>query len=116
MIKTIMLLKRRPGMSVEAFRAYYESKHRVIGEKYLKGRAKKYQRRFLAAPPDPVTGHRPETEYDVLLEVWYSDRDAYETTMAELTKPEARLEIEEDESHLFDAQRMYFLIAPRERI
>ena len=30
MIKIIMPMKRRPGMSVEEFRDYYETKHRVI--------------------------------------------------------------------------------------
>ena len=37
MIKVIMLMKRRPGMTVSEFRDYYENKHRVIGEKYLNG-------------------------------------------------------------------------------
>ncbi len=47
MIKSIGLLKRRPGISVAEFRAYYETKHRVIGEKYLTGFASRYVRRFL---------------------------------------------------------------------
>ena len=51
MIKQIGLLKRKPGMTPEAFRAYYETSHRVIGEKYLTGYAQKYMRRFL----DPLT-------------------------------------------------------------
>ncbi len=37
MIKLVMPMKRKPGMSVEAFRAYYETRHKLIGEKYLAG-------------------------------------------------------------------------------
>ena len=110
MLKTIMLLKRRPGMSAEAFREYYETKHRVIGEKYLKGRAEKYMRRFLTPPRDPVTGRAVEPEYDVLLEVWYADRAAYEATTAELVRPQAAKEITEDEEQLFDRPRSRFFI------
>ena len=52
MFKTVGLLKRRPGMSVEDFRSYYESNHRVIGEKYLTGNAVRYVRRFLDPAPN----------------------------------------------------------------
>ena len=46
MIKMVMPMKRRPGMTIPEFREYYETKHRIIGEKYLKGYATKYMRRF----------------------------------------------------------------------
>ena len=47
MIKVIMLMKRRPGMTISEFRDYYENNHRVIGEKYLNGFAFKYISLFL---------------------------------------------------------------------
>ena len=52
MIKLISPMKRRPGISIEEFREYYEKKHRVIGEKYLTGFATKYMRRFTNSLPD----------------------------------------------------------------
>ena len=108
MFKTIGLLKRRPGMSVEEFREYYESNHRVIGEKYLKGNAERYIRRFLNPYPHPLTGEEVEPEYDVLLEIWYKDQAAFEATGAKLTTPEAAKEISEDEEKLFDRPAMRF--------
>ena len=36
MIKVIMLMKRRPGMTISEFRDYYENNHRVIGENILR--------------------------------------------------------------------------------
>ena len=44
MIKVVMLMKRKPGMTIPDFRQYYENNHRVIGEKYLNGFAVKYIR------------------------------------------------------------------------
>ena len=108
MFKMIGLLKRRPGMTVEEFREYYETKHRVIGEKYLKGHASKYMRRFLTPFPDPFTGNTPEPEYDVVLEVWYPDRATYEATSKLLRAPDAAAEIAEDEEQLFDRPRNRF--------
>ena len=35
MFKTVCLLKRKDGMSLEEFRDYYENHHRKIGEKVL---------------------------------------------------------------------------------
>ena len=107
MIKSIGLLKRRPGMSVSEFRDYYETKHRVIGEKYLTGFASRYIRRFL----EPADGHSPdENEFDVIREVWYEDEDSYERCRAHLGRPEVRAEIVADEEQLFDRSRNRFFV------
>ena len=110
MFKTIGLLKRRPGMSVEAFREYYESNHRLIGEKYLKGNAERYMRRFITPYPSPMAGEEVEPEYDVVLEIWYADRAAYEATIKRLSTADAAKEIAEDEEKLFDRSRSRFFI------
>ena len=52
MIKVVTTLSRRAGMSTPDFRDYYESHHRLIGEKYLGGFAARYLRRYL----DPLPG------------------------------------------------------------
>ena len=77
MFKMVGLLKRRPGMSAQEFRDYYESKHRVIGEKYLAGYAVYYKRRFLQGFADPITGAEVEQDFDVLLEIGYKDEAAF---------------------------------------
>ena len=102
MFKTVGLLKRKPGMTTEEFRKYYESQHRLIGEKYLKGRATKYMRRFLSPYPNPLTGEVVDPEYDVILEIWYSSKSDFEETGKILTSPEAAKEIAEDEEKVFD--------------
>ena len=105
MIKLVMPMKRRPGMSIPEFREYYESKHRLIGEKYLKGYASKYLRRFTNANVDR-DGQLRDPEYDVFLEIWYPDQETFEACGQHLSQPEIAQEIREDEEKLFDLRYM----------
>lgn len=108
MFKMIGLLKRKAGMSSEEFRDYYETTHRRIGEKYLRNFAVKYMRRYLTPFPNPLTGETPETDHDVLLEIWYPDRATFETAHARFADEEVLAEISADEERLFDRSKMLF--------
>ena len=114
MIKTIGMLKRRPGMTVPEFRAYYETHHRVIGEKYLSGFASRYMRRFITPSPNRETGEVPEPDFDVVLEIWYPDRATFEACGRVLAAPDAVAEIVADEERLFDRPRMRFFVIEEE--
>ncbi len=105
MIKLVMPIKKRPGMSTEEFRNYYESHHRLIGEKYLTGFVSRYVRRFLNPLPDR-SGNVTEPEYDVLLEIWYPDEASFLACGKKLRQPDIAKEIAEDEAKLFDLTRM----------
>ena len=105
MIKLVMPMKRRPGMTIPEFREYYETKHRLIGEKYLKGYASRYMRRF-TNPTVDRDGELRDPEYDVFLEIWYPDQAAMEACARTLATPEAQREIRADEEQLFDMRFM----------
>ena len=105
MIKLVMPMKRRPGMSIEEFREYYETKHRLIGEKYLKGFATKYMRRF-TNPTVDRDGVLRDPEYDVFLEIWYPDQATMQACGAVLSSEEVRAEIRADEEQVFDMNFM----------
>ena len=100
-IKVITLLTRKPGMSREAFIEYYESNHRLIGEKYLGGYAVKYQRRYLA-PVEADVLNSEDVPFDVLMEIWFPDRATMDKAMALLSTEEAQEEIVADEERVFD--------------
>ena len=109
MVKTVGLLKRRRGMSSEEFRAYYESTHRVIGEKYLGGYVVQYMRRFLEARSEPATAtFGADGDFDVIMEIWYPDQATYELVNERLSEPEAAAEILADELKLFDRDKNRF--------
>lgn len=100
MFKTITLLKRRDGMTMADFIAHYETVHARIGEKYLAAGAVHYCRRFL----HPL-GEADDKPYDVVMEIWFEDRAAFEHTLAELMESGPAAEIAADEDKLFDRSR-----------
>ncbi|MDO8862281.1 EthD domain-containing protein [Haliea sp. E1-2-M8] len=105
MFKAIFLLKRKPGTSFEEFKEYYESTHRKLGERALPT-AKKYIRRFLTPYPEQETVERPETEFDVITEIWFEDKDAFESAVTALAAPNLQAEIVEDESRFMDRSKI----------
>ncbi|WP_157685591.1 EthD domain-containing protein [Paenibacillus donghaensis] len=99
MFKIIALVKRKSGMSLQEFIDYYESTHAKLGEKYYSTCAERYARRYLhlmAPVTEPQSGGA-ESEFDVVTELWFTDRQIFEKVMAE--HPEALVEIAEDEEN-----------------
>lgn len=108
MFKTVMLLKRRPGLSMDEFMAYYENHHTQIGEKYLAGYASHYMRRYVTPFANPVTGEMTEAPYDVITETWYPDEAAFAAAMAIVSQPGPMAEIAADEENFLDRPRNVF--------
>jgi hypothetical protein len=106
--KTVMLLKRRPGMSMDDFIAYYEDHHTLIGKKYLAGFATHYVRRYVTPFANPVTGAEIESPYDVITETWYPDQTAFAAAMAIVGQPGPMAEIAADEENFLDRPKNLF--------
>lgn len=106
--KILLLMKRRPDISVEAFRDYYENHHAPLAEKYSQG-ITRYVRRYLDPQPHPETGPGGELPYDVITELWFEDEAVFKGTLAYITTSIMPDEIVEDEKQLFD--RSSFKIA-----
>jgi hypothetical protein len=108
MIKLIILLKRRPGMSLDDFIEYYENKHVKLAVPTMVG-VKHYERRYLRPVGHPVDGLVLEPDYDVITEVWFEDYPAMQKSNANLGEPAMAALLIEDEEKLFDRAkiRMY---------
>jgi hypothetical protein len=96
------LLKRREGMSKADFIAYYEGKHRIIGDKVLGGYASRYRRRHL----HPMDGQDVSHDFDVVLEIEFPDQQTCDACFAAMGDEAVMREIVEDEERLFDRARM----------
>jgi hypothetical protein len=107
MFKLLIFLKRRPGMSVEAFRDYYERVHSKLGEKYSGG-ARRYVRRYLEPFPAPLAPGSAELDFDVVTELWYDDRAALEKDLQRSSRADIAREIMADEERLFDRSRIRY--------
>jgi len=102
MIKQVLLLKRRPGMSMEEFRNYYESHHVKIVEKYMTS-AKRYVRRYVRPQKNPMTGQVIELDFDVVTEIWWESRADMEAAGKKLAAANLFPVIHADEEKLFSS-------------
>lgn len=105
--KILLFMKRRPDLSVEAFREYYETRHAPLAGKYSRGLSR-YVRRYIDPQPHPETGEWSDGP-DVITELWFEDEKIYRGTLAYLTTSLMPDEIIADEKNLFD--RSSFRIA-----
>ncbi|MBA4353139.1 MAG: hypothetical protein C0409_00465 [Novosphingobium sp.] len=101
-VTVLTLLKRREGMTKADFIAYYESRHRVIGEKVLSGWATRYVRKHL----HPLDGADMPHDFDVVLEIDFPNQQTCDACFAAMADPAIMDEIVEDEERLFDRARM----------
>ncbi|WP_298285362.1 EthD domain-containing protein [Novosphingobium sp.] len=101
-VTMLTLLKRRDGMSKADFIAYYETHHRLIGEKVLSGWATRYVRRHL----HPQDGADMDHDFDVVLEIDFPDQQTCDACFAAMADPAIMVEIVADEERLFDRARM----------
>jgi hypothetical protein len=103
--KILLFMKRRPGMTLEAFRDYYENHHAPLCAKYASG-VSRYVRRFLTPHPNPETGESGELSYDVITELWFEDEATFRGTVQYLSTSIMPDEVVEDEKRLFDRSKL----------
>ncbi len=102
--KILIFLKRRPGMSVEDFRRYYEEVHVPLCLKYMGG-VSRYLRRFIDPLPNPESGESGDLAYDVITELWFEDEAVFRATVEYMSTSSMSEEVIEDERNLFDRAR-----------
>jgi hypothetical protein len=106
--KILLFMKRRPDISVEAFRDYYETRHAPLATRHSQG-IKRYIRRYLDPQPHPETGPAGELPFDVITELWFEDERIFRGALRYITTTIMPDEIVADERNLFD--RTSFRIA-----
>ena len=106
--KVLLFMKRRPGMSVEAFRDYYETQHAPLCETYT-SEVTRYIRRYIDPLPHPETGPFDDPPFDVITELWFEDEAVFKATLAYITTTPMPDEVVADDKNLFD--RSSFRIA-----
>ena len=108
MIKIIILMKKRDGMSRDDFQAHYENNHAALGRKYLGHLFEKYVRNY---PMDKLETTDGETNsVDCVTEIWLKDAEALEEMQEIISKPEVRATLEADEKLFQNKAESQFLI------
>ena len=109
MLKLVILIKRREGMSREAFIDHYEKRHAPLVRSLLP-EIVKYRRNYVRddtlitmASSNPVA--QVGLPFDVVTEAFYKDRASYEAMLARMANPVTRAQIAEDEERFADRSR-----------
>jgi uncharacterized protein (TIGR02118 family) len=107
--KVMVMIKRKPGMTMEDFIAYYENNHAPLGASKVPN-LKRYVRHFIRPYGNEIYSADSESSYDVLTEIWFDDKADFERGMAYLTEPETAAIIGADEENLFDKASIRFML------
>lgn len=103
--KILLFMKRRPGMSMEAFQDYYENHHIPLCSKYMSGIAG-YRRNYIVPQPHAESGTCEELPYDVITELLFDDEATWKGTVDYLATHVMPDEVVQDEMNLFDRPTM----------
>ncbi|MFD9679720.1 EthD domain-containing protein [Rhodococcus sp. NPDC059969] len=114
MFKVIALLTRKPGLTRDEFVDYYENNHApLITETFPQ--IIEYRRNFPDLTQVLRTGDTPDPQFDVITEMWFSDKSGYEDMLATHAQPEVGNRIRADESNFLDQTRIIqFVVDERE--
>jgi uncharacterized protein (TIGR02118 family) len=98
MIKMVILIRKKAGMSRDDFIHHYETSHSVIGRRLLGHLWLKYVRNY----PISLMEYQPEENsvedsYDAITELWFEDQAAVDEMARIINIPENNKLILEDE-------------------
>lgn len=109
MVKIACFFKRRPDITPEAFKKYYEENHSRLVRKYLNvPGVDRYVRRYLTPMRDPISGNSPDSGFDVIMEICFQDQDTFDMFYTKPLDPDVIREFVEDEERFLDRSQLFF--------
>ena len=102
MYKMLVLIRRKPGLSREEFRAYYEEHHAPWGIELLGTSLRRYVRNY-------VTGGTDDGP-DVVTEFWWNTREDFEAFLKLRENSDIGRLLREDEEQFMDFGTVQLLI------
>jgi hypothetical protein len=104
LFKQVCFFKKRPDLSLEQFKEYYENDHsklaKRIGAPFLPG-AVRYVRRYITVQKNPITLEEINPGYDCVMEIWWDSRQDFDRAMVGVHDPKFLQQRMDDEKRLF---------------
>jgi hypothetical protein len=117
MIKLVILLKKREGMTSEQFRQHYENSHAYHAVRHFGHLWVEYRRNyplssssFAAADGAIDSAVDSVPDYDAVTEIVLRDQAALDEFLRLLSMPETRAFFSEDEARFTDRERSKFMV------
>ncbi|WP_327241833.1 EthD domain-containing protein [Streptomyces sp. NBC_01320] len=111
-VSLVLLLKRKPGISMEEFRQHYDNVHAKMAEKCFDHVYDRYSRNFITADPDLwATGEEVnEAPYDAVTVISFLSMEGLEEMQRLVQEPEQFKAFLDDENSFLDqSSRISFL-------
>lgn len=109
MFRALVLQKRKSGTTMSEFVTAYEASHAPRVAESLVG-LKRYIRYYLYPAPYPLYGAVVDPAYDLLSELWFEDRAAYDDAMAQISSSDTFELLSEDVRTLLDPNRVRYAL------
>lgn len=100
-LKVIAMLRKREDLSREAFIRYYDENHAPLILSLLPGIVE-YRRNFTVFDGAYVNENAAPFDFDVLTEIRFASRAAYDAAMQVAADPDVARRIAEDEENFLD--------------
>jgi len=102
MLKLTFLMKRKQGMSLDAFRDYYENNHAPLAAG-LCPHLVRYRRTYVTDwEPLARSAQLPELSFDCITECWYQVEGTWEERKMDLLPPDVFRQLAADEENFLD--------------
>lgn len=113
MFKLVIFGKRKPGMTLDEFKDYYETQHAPLAKR-LYPQMKRYVRTYFAPVEHEVYegGKYPagEPPTDCITEVWFESREVFRSVLENMmADPEKAGLLAADEAKMFDVSTIWRL-------
>jgi len=103
MIKVMILIKRKAGISREEFIDHYENVHVPLGLKYFP-MIKGYMRNYVVNPPGVA-----EPDFDCITEEWFENMEEH-LAAVDFWRSEAAQVVRDDEDRFMDSSKTAFFV------
>ena len=101
MFKLIIMARRKPGMSMDEFRDYYEKRHAVL-VRNITPMMRRYRRNYLTSLSSALSAG-DEAPFDCVTEAWFDSEDDFQRSLQSLVADTGKTAaLAKDEENLFD--------------
>jgi len=112
MIKYLIFISAKKGVSREEFRKYYETRHAPLSQR-LFPQCTDYRRNYFDPAKDVMRGQG--FDFDVVTEMWFETERAYEEFKEAVKDPDVMAQVFADEKNFMDPDSVRILVVDEQR-